>query len=129
MDEARTEIAELRALQRQDRERLDRYEAEWYAVIGRPATRPLKQPPPRTKETAVVVWKLLVEYFNEEELSDLAFETGVDYETLAGKTKQEKAKNLVLHFVRRGLLQELIEFCQAERPGIEWPLVPKGKET
>ena len=57
----------------------------------------------------------------------MAYELGIDYERLNGAGKTGKARELVRHFAMRGLLAELVEFCQAERPNVEWPQPGIGK--
>ncbi|MFN2104292.1 MAG: effector-associated domain EAD1-containing protein [Candidatus Promineifilaceae bacterium] len=57
----------------------------------------------------------LVDEFNIEELQDLCFALGVDYEELGGTGKSAKARELVLYMQRRGRLGELNEAIRAKR--------------
>lgn len=62
--------------------------------------------------------KNLTQYFSDGELRDLAFDLGVDYESLPGQGKADKARELVAHLERRGRLDELREQLQRLRPGM-----------
>ncbi len=64
--------------------------------------------------------QVLTTYFNETELRDLCFDLRVDYESLPGTSKADKARELVAHFERRVLLRELIAACYRLRPNIDW---------
>ena len=55
-------------------------------------------------------------HFNLEELKTLCFGLGVDYENLAGETKEGKARELILHMKRNGRLPELNAHIQQKRP-------------
>jgi hypothetical protein len=57
----------------------------------------------------------LVDQFNIEELQDLCFALGIDYEELGGTGKSAKARELVLYMQRRGRLDELSEAIRAKR--------------
>ncbi|MFN2107592.1 MAG: hypothetical protein ACK2UJ_22130 [Candidatus Promineifilaceae bacterium] len=57
----------------------------------------------------------LVDEFNIEELQDLCFAMGIDYEELGGAGKSAKARELVLYMQRRGRLGELNEAIRAKR--------------
>ena len=52
----------------------------------------------------------LVRYFNGEELGELCFTLGLNYEDdLAGRTKKTKATNLIEHMIRRDKLPALVK--------------------
>jgi serine/threonine-protein kinase len=65
--------------------------------------------------------KLLVDHFDPEELDRLCYDLGVDYQGLAGQTKEAKVHNLILHFERRDRLQKLVDTAVEERPHVDWP--------
>lgn len=71
----------------------------------------------------VTLHKMLIEYFNENELITVAFNLGVNYDTLASTGLDGKARELVNHLDRRRRLRELIAICQSERPNINWPVL------
>jgi hypothetical protein len=79
----------------------------------------------RSRETAVTVWRLLSNYFDNDELDTLAFTLNIPHQTITGDTAPAQAKNLVRYAMRQNRLQELILAAQAERPFLEWPVVPK----
>ena len=64
--------------------------------------------------------QLLVERFNDQELRDLCFELDVDYDSLPGDGKADKARELLLFLERRGRIQDLIETGTRIRPDINW---------
>lgn len=65
--------------------------------------------------------KLITEGFDEEELKDICFNSGVDYDTVPGKDKKSKAREIIIYFMRRNRLRELIKMGQNMRPDITWP--------
>jgi formylglycine-generating enzyme required for sulfatase activity len=58
--------------------------------------------------------------FDESELRDLCFDIGIDYDSLRGEGKGDKARELVAYLERRGRLSELIEVCEELRPKVPW---------
>ncbi len=63
----------------------------------------------------------LIHYFNDSELRDLCFDLGVDYESLPGTGKSDKARELVSYLDRRGRVPELTWMGQQLRPNTPWP--------
>ncbi len=57
----------------------------------------------------------LVDQFNLEELGDLCFELGIDFEDLGGTSKSAKARELVLYMQRRKQLDRLSLAIQQKR--------------
>jgi DNA-binding NtrC family response regulator len=64
--------------------------------------------------------RYLVEHFNESELRNLCFDLRVDYESLGGTGKGDKARELIGYYERRGLLHVLVEACRQRRPNLTW---------
>ncbi len=64
---------------------------------------------------------LFNEHFNEEELKTFCFYLNVDYENLPAAGKENKARELILYFQRRGQLAKLCEQGKFSRPEIDWP--------
>ena len=64
--------------------------------------------------------QLLGQRFDEEELRDLCFDLGVDYDDLRGEGKASKARELVSHLDRRGRLADLASAGKQMRPDIAW---------
>jgi hypothetical protein len=62
----------------------------------------------------------LVSHFNEEELRDLCFQLGIDYETLPGDSKTIKARELVAYHERRNRIESLSQVCRQLRPNVSW---------
>lgn len=67
---------------------------------------------------------LLVKSFSLEEIDLVAFDVGVDPDSIGGKTKQTRAMNLVRYCERAGLISQLILNAQEKRPMTDWPLLP-----
>jgi hypothetical protein len=61
--------------------------------------------------------KWIREKFNDNELRDLCFELGIDYERLLGEGKAAKARELVAYCQRCDRLAELEQAAQRMRPG------------
>ncbi|MCB8943613.1 MAG: NACHT domain-containing protein [Ardenticatenaceae bacterium] len=68
--------------------------------------------------------QILLDYFDQEELITLCFDLGVDYESLPGAGKANKARDLVAYLQRHGRLPQLLTLGQQERPHVQWPSLP-----
>ena len=64
--------------------------------------------------------RLLTTRFNEGELRDLCADLGIDYESLPGDGKADKARELVAYFERRGRIIELDTASRRLRPNSGW---------
>ncbi len=64
---------------------------------------------------------LLLEGFNREDLRDLCFELGIDYDDLPAEGRSAKARELVAYMNRHGRTAELVALCRAKRPHLDWP--------
>ena len=64
--------------------------------------------------------RTLIRCFDENELRDLSFDLGVDYESLPGEGKGAKARELIAYLARRGRLADLVEIAQELRPNVDW---------
>jgi hypothetical protein len=63
--------------------------------------------------------------FNEEELKTLAFELGVDYDSLSGEGKSGKARELVGYVERRAQLPALVAAVRQARPFVDTTYSPE----
>lgn len=72
------------------------------------------------RQRVVRLHELLVRRLSEDELRELCFRLGVDYENLPGDSKKGKARELVAHFERRESITELVEGCSKLYPRISW---------
>lgn len=82
---------------------------------------PTFSPLPRYKpEHRIALLKILRDIFNVSELQDLCLELGVDYDNLAGSSKADKARELLLYCERRGLSDQLVHISYQQRPNINW---------
>lgn len=62
----------------------------------------------------------LIYYFSISEIKDIAFDLGVDYENLAGATKNDIVRELINLLQRQGRLTELMEIVLKLRPHASW---------
>lgn len=62
----------------------------------------------------------LAKYFSVEELRDLSFDLGVEYDSLPGEGKEAKTRELVDYLERRGRIPDLVEAGRRLRPRISW---------
>lgn len=76
--------------------------------------------PPDQRQKLQRVRHFLTAHFNEEELRNLAFDLGVDYEDLAGTGKSAKVRELLLHLQKQNRLEEVIQAARAQRPLVEY---------
>ena len=60
------------------------------------------------------LYQLLIQRFNLQELQDLCFDLGVDYEDLGGTGRKAKARELVQYMQRRGRLDALLQAIQEQ---------------
>jgi hypothetical protein len=64
--------------------------------------------------------QVLTEYFNSDELQSLCFDLGIDYESLPGEGKANKAREVVGYARRRGQIPELYAEIKKSRPHVSW---------
>lgn len=64
--------------------------------------------------------QILVDRFNDGELRDLCFDLGIDYESLPGEGKSDRARELIAHLDRRDGIPRLLTVVRRSRPDIEW---------
>jgi hypothetical protein len=62
----------------------------------------------------------LVTYFSTEELQAMAFDLGIDWETLSGDSKITKAGDLIQHAARNDKIVDLVNTARAARPNADW---------
>ncbi len=87
------------------------------------AVEPVPSPKPKSKPTETYRVKLrqnLVAAFNDSELRDLCFDMNVDYESLNGENKADKARELIAFCERRQSVPDLVARCRELRPKVEW---------
>ncbi len=62
----------------------------------------------------------LDKYFNESELRNLCFDMTIDYDSLSGENKSDKARELVAYFDRRQIISDLVARCRVLRRNVSW---------
>jgi hypothetical protein len=69
---------------------------------------------------SVAIRQRLSRHFSQDELKTLCFDLDVDYDNLAGTTKDEKARELVVRLDREGNLFALLKRGAELRPHVVW---------
>lgn len=59
-------------------------------------------------------------YFNDDEIESLCFDLGIEYENLAGETREAKARELVIYCERTSKVSQLVNRCRELRPSVDW---------
>ena len=67
--------------------------------------------------------QLIIDHFDESELRTLCFDLGIDYESLPGRGKAEKARELIAYCLRTNELEDLLQACEKARPKVAWPQI------
>lgn len=66
------------------------------------------------------VRQLLVDTFSDSELRNLCFDIEIDYESLPGQGKADKARELLAHVKRHKQEDKLLAECRKLRPHVDW---------
>lgn len=69
--------------------------------------------------------QILDTYFNAGDLRTLCFDLSVDYDSLPGEGKANKARELVAYLERRGRIPELVALGRQQRPNVSWESAPE----
>ena len=81
----------------------------------------LKEPPKGTswlREHQDRLYSLLVMHFNVEELKEVCFHLGIEYEDILGEARRDKMRELILYVQRANRVDDLIQECQRQRPNV-----------
>ena len=71
----------------------------------------------------------MVDAFSLNDLQDLCFELGIEYDNIGGNTLRNKTGELIEECMRRDLLLQLLNLCAEHRPHIEWPTLTNEATT
>jgi len=71
------------------------------------------------KQDAIELMRFIGTHFDMDEITDLAYQLGIDIENVAGENKEAKARSLVRYMQRRKRLEQLRELARSLRPGGE----------
>ena len=75
-----------------------------------------------------MIWKklrrLMAKHFNDEEFRTLCFDLRIDYDSLEGKGKMGKIRELIAYLDRFNRLDELLFYLKTERASVAWPGIP-----
>jgi hypothetical protein len=58
--------------------------------------------------------------YNEQELRELCFELGIDYDDLPGPARKDKCRELIGLLKRQKRHPEFIQLCRNKRPNTLW---------
>jgi hypothetical protein len=72
--------------------------------------------------------QILTHRLDLEELRNLCFYVGVEYDDLRGEGRSSKARELIKHLDNRGQLGALVKAGEQLRSDIPWPVVSAGLE-
>lgn len=61
------------------------------------------------------------EHYTEEELREVCFLLGFDYQEVGGKTMGEVVTEFLRYIFRRGYTGRLLEILREQRPLVAWP--------
>jgi hypothetical protein len=84
---------------------------------------------PELQDVLVKLREAMSTRFTESELRTVCFDLGLDYETISGANKGEKAINLILHFHNRNNLESLILYIKQHRFDVYTDLFDKHEPT
>jgi hypothetical protein len=65
--------------------------------------------------------QILTDHFDDGELRTLCFDLRIDYQSLPGEGKADRARELIAHCQRHGRMADLIDRCGQLRPNVAWP--------
>jgi hypothetical protein len=71
--------------------------------------------------------RILTNHFSERELNTLCFDLGIDYDSLPGEGKTDKARELISYLERRNLVLKLVQTGKCVRPDISWNTISRGQ--
>jgi hypothetical protein len=77
----------------------------------------------------VALFRLLLDNFTETEMMGLAQSLDVNYSQLASPGYGGKIRELIMYFMRRGRLSELLAACAQKRPDVAWGSVVSVTEA
>jgi hypothetical protein len=80
-----------------------------------------RRPVSANPELVVLIQHALSQFFDRDELNQLSFELGVEFDNLPGSTREAKARELVQFVDRRGQLEILVEHIREMRPNVPLP--------
>jgi len=72
------------------------------------------------QDLSVKLFEIFRSRFNKSDLRTLCFPLGIDTENIHGETKEELARELTWHLIRRNMVEQLIEEGKRSRGDIDW---------
>lgn len=73
---------------------------------------------PSERQLLIQLRQILATRFDDEELRTLSFDLGLDYDSLRGEGKANKAREVVDYFNRRNRIPDLVKAIEEQRPDI-----------
>jgi hypothetical protein len=90
----------------------------------RPSTTGRKQSAREHVNVAALRFNLIT-HFNESELRDVYFDLSIEYESLPGQHKNDKARELISYAQRNRRIDELVTHCRRLQPQADWQAVER----
>ena len=72
--------------------------------------------------------KQIDQYFSFDDVRELCFVLGVDFENIPGEIRSAFIRNLIISLAKQNRLQELVNQVRMERPFVNWQDVPPDFE-
>lgn len=82
----------------------------------------------KSAQYLAILHKQIDTYFSFDEVRDLCFNLGIEYENIPGDRRSAFIRNLVVSLAKQGRLQELVDNVREERPRVDWQDVPPDFE-
>lgn len=93
--------------------------SRFWAAIGKPINQRSATPRGRFLD-------LVDDHIKESDLQDAAWELGIDYESLPGDGKHDKARELAIAMRREARTYQLIDWLNKNHPHVDWPTLDTG---
>ena len=72
-------------------------------------------------ELETQLYALIKTGFNISELNEICFLIGIDEDSIAGNTIEDRSRSLIRYAFRHNQLQQLVNRCKELRPHLNWP--------
>ncbi|MCP5094850.1 MAG: hypothetical protein GY943_04785 [Chloroflexi bacterium] len=79
------------------------------------------------RETARGIVSLFKAHYSENDVRELSYDLGLDYENLKGRNLSTAMRELVMYCTRRKKLGQLVAVAKLQNPSLAWPV--DGSET
>lgn len=78
----------------------------------------------KNKSAALIeLFRKVSKSYNLSELNTVCLKLGIEIEDLSGTNKSDKIRELIKYSIRHGILGNLLEVLEVDRPNISWPFI------